>query len=232
MRRALAFVALASLAACSGGDRPYVPGVDAPAEPTDDAAGWSTDAAEVVDAPSRVDAGIDAPGRVDAGIDAPGPSGLAVRVVGQGLVVSNPAGIRCQPTCMASFPPGVAVTLTAIPAAGWSFVGWSGSCSGGGPCSVPGVGAVTATFQQNMTPGCVLGVERQGPGQGTVVSAPAGINCGPDCREPYPCGSLVTLTAVPAAGSVFSGWSGACTGLGTCTVAVSQPFQAAIATFR
>ena len=31
----------------------------------------------------------------------------------------------------------------------------------------------------------------------------------------------VTLTAVPAAGSIFAGWSGACAGTGTCAVTVN-----------
>ena len=45
-------------------------------------------------------------------------------------------------------------------------------------------------------------------GNGTVTSSPAGVNCGSDCSEPYPNGSVVTLTATPAPGSLFTGWSG------------------------
>ena len=58
-------------------------------------------------------------------------------------------------------------------------------------------------------------------GNGTVISNPAGINCGSDCSETYlnnPFVSLssVTLTPVPAPGSVFVGWNGACSGTSAC----------------
>jgi hypothetical protein len=51
-------------------------------------------------------------------------------------------------------------------------------------------------------------VVKAGSGSGTVTSSPPGINCGGDCDEFYPHGTPVLLTATPAAGSVFSGWSG------------------------
>ena len=60
-----------------------------------------------------------------------------------------------------------------------------------------------------------------GTGKGVVASNPAGISCGVDCSESYAAGTSVRLTATPSAGAVFSGWSGACTGAGTCTVLMS-----------
>jgi type IV/VI secretion system ImpK/VasF family protein len=53
-----------------------------------------------------------------------------------------------------------------------------------------------------------LTVAKAGGGSGSVVSAPAGIRCGPDCSEAYARGTAVALTATPDAGSVFHGWSG------------------------
>jgi hypothetical protein len=53
-----------------------------------------------------------------------------------------------------------------------------------------------------------LTVTPVGTGSGTVVSAPAGISCGTDCREIYANGTVVTLTALAAPGSMFAGWSG------------------------
>jgi hypothetical protein len=49
-------------------------------------------------------------------------------------------------------------------------------------------------------------------GGGTVTSQPGDIDCGIDCDEAYQHGASVTLTADPDNGSVFSGWSGACSG--------------------
>ena len=63
---------------------------------------------------------------------------------GNGGVTSSPAGINCTITggtaggtgCSALFNQGVAVSLSAKPASGHSFVGWGGACSGTGTCRV------------------------------------------------------------------------------------------------
>ena len=53
-----------------------------------------------------------------------------------------------------------------------------------------------------------------GTGSGTITAS--GINCPGDCAETYADGTAVTLSANPAAGSTFGGWSGACSGTGRC----------------
>jgi List-Bact-rpt repeat protein len=59
-------------------------------------------------------------------------------------------------------------------------------------------------------------------GNGTVTSSPAGINCGIACSASYHAGPVVTLTATPATGSLFTGWSGCDLVSGnTCTVTMS-----------
>ncbi|MGA1077044.1 MAG: choice-of-anchor Q domain-containing protein, partial [Ilumatobacteraceae bacterium] len=67
-----------------------------------------------------------------------------------------------------------------------------------------------------------LSVTRSGSGSGTVTSSPEGIDCGSTCTAEFATGSTVTLTATPAAGSTFTGWSGACSGTGTCEVTMSE----------
>jgi glucose/arabinose dehydrogenase len=65
-------------------------------------------------------------------------------------------------------------------------------------------------------------VTRAGTGTGTVVSAPAAINCGSVCANTFGAGAVVTLTATAAAGSVFAGWSGGgCSGTGPCAITVA-----------
>ncbi|HEY3065300.1 MAG TPA: FG-GAP-like repeat-containing protein [Methylomirabilota bacterium] len=70
-----------------------------------------------------------------------------------------------------------------------------------------------------LPPQALLRVTRNGSG---TVSTADGMNCGTQCSKPYAPGTRVTLTATPAAGSQFSGWTGGgCTGTGPCEVAVT-----------
>ena len=141
-----------------------------------------------------------------------------------GTVTSSPAGISCGTTCSASFNTGSTVRLTATPATGYAFGGWSGACSGtAATCNVSmaAAAAVTATFTTRHT---LTVVVANGPATspGSVTSLPAGIACGSDCSQAYDGDIPVTLTAVDGADSRFAGWSGACTGtVSTCTVSMT-----------
>ena len=67
-----------------------------------------------------------------------------------------------------------------------------------------------------------LSVIRGGTGHGRIVSSPAGIDCTSACNASFPSGTSVTLTATPATGDRFVGWSGACSGMSSCTVVLSS----------
>src|SRR5439155_948105 len=140
---------------------------------------------------------------------------------GTGTVPSSPTGIDCPGTCSSRCPIGTVVTLTATPSSDSAFTGWSGAwCTGTGPCTVTVSAATTVTA--SFTPTFTLTIIPSGTGAGTVASNPTGITCPATCAAPYPSGTVVTLTATPAAGSAFTGWSGAgCTGTGPCTVTLS-----------
>ena len=127
---------------------------------------------------------------------------------GNGTVTSNPAGINCGNDCSESYTADTAVVLNAIPAAGSTFSGWSGSGCSTGSVTMNGNRTCTATFNAVAVQTFGLSVKKAGTGTGTVASSPAGINCGNDCSESYTTGTVVVLNAIPAAGSVFSGWSG------------------------
>ncbi len=76
-----------------------------------------------------------------------------------------------------------------------------------------------------------LTVNKTGAGAGTVTSNPTGISCGSTCAASYASGTAVTLTPSLSAGATFGGWSGACTGTGTCVVTMTAA-QTVTATFN
>jgi len=87
------------------------------------------------------------------------PQGLAqltVSTSGNGSITSSPNGINCpKQNCTATYPPGTVVTLTAAPGKGWSFDGWSGSCTGTALCSMTmnSTMTVTANFSKGSQSG-------------------------------------------------------------------------------
>lgn len=115
---------------------------------------------------------------------------------GEGLVTVDPPG---------PFAPGQMVTITAVPASGWSFQSWSGHLAGNANPYVMTILTHTtaiARFQretEEMAP--LLNIETHG--SGSVILEPAG---------PYQIGQLVRLRALPEPGWRFEHWSGALAG--------------------
>ena len=168
----------------------------------------------------------------------PPPSRYTLNVTksgsGSGSVLSDPAGINCGSTCSMTSDNGQLIRLAATPAPGSVFVGWSGACTGA-TCA-PTLASdltVTAVFD-NAAPVPVdyqLSVSKAGDGSGTVTSSTGGISCGATCSATLPQGTAVGLTATPEAGSNFTGWGGACSGTGACSLTMSAA-AAVTATFE
>jgi hypothetical protein len=89
----------------------------------------------------------------------------------------------------------------------------------------------TTKIEQVLSTLYTLTVSKSGTGTGTVTSSPSGIDCGSDCSGSYDQGTIVTLTATPDAGSTFGGWSGACSGTGSCSITMNSN-QTITATFN
>jgi hypothetical protein len=73
---------------------------------------------------------------------------VSVTVKGSGRVTGD--GMRCPKTCAVTLASGKELSLRAIPASGYRFAGWGGSCKGLGACTLHPKAAVkiTASFQR------------------------------------------------------------------------------------
>lgn len=143
---------------------------------------------------------------------------LDVTRIGNGYVSSTPGGIDCGNECSAGFDQGTSVQLSAASATGWRFSQWTGDCTGSGACSVTMNGArqVEAVFVRQVN----LFVNLDGAG--SVVSDPAGIDCGTACSATFDAGTQIVLTATPDPGWVVAGWAGASCPVGpVCTLSLN-----------
>lgn len=105
------------------------------------------------------------------------------------------------------YPAGTVVTLVATANTGWTFAGWSGDATGTNSTTTvtvaEGGSDVTASFTSS-GPFTLKIDPNLGNGTGSVSVVPQ--------KPQYQFGETVTLTATPAAGSAFTGWSGSATG--------------------
>jgi len=119
------------------------------------------------------------------------PLTITISPAGSGTVTKNPS--------QATYHLDDLVQLTATPAQGWTFAGWTQDVTGTSPTATVTIDEtpqVTATFTQltyslTVTSNPLSGgsVSRSNPG-------------------PYTYGNIVTLTPTPATGYTFTGWSG------------------------
>lgn len=168
--------------------------------------------------------------RVDVYLTPPEP-GIIVTPQGNGTgtVTSSPPGIACGTVCEAPFPIWYGtVRLGAVPDPGSVFAGWSGVCS---PATVYSICYVDvedarhylqaiATFD---LVGTTHSVSVSTSGVGTVVSSPAGIDCGSACDHSFTSGTVVTLAAPAPPGYALEAWGGDCSGRGACTLVIDSP---------
>ncbi len=103
---------------------------------------------------------------------------------------------------------GTSVDLKAIPAAGWSFSGWTGDASGieNTTITMTGNKTVTATFTQDTYYLTMITV-----GNGSV-------NPG---NNSYASGTTIDIEAINEVGWTFDGWSGAAEGLSNTTITMN-----------
>ena len=131
------------------------------------------------------------------------------------MVTSTPAGISCPSTCDQVIANGSVITLTATPASGASFDRWANAnCPSSPTCSLTGPQSLAAFFRYPLTAG-VTGI-------GSISQS--GFACTrPSCSTSYLAGDPQTFQANPGSGYTFQGWTGDCSGTGSCTVYMNAP---------
>jgi DNA-binding beta-propeller fold protein YncE len=120
------------------------------------------------------------PGAATTAAPQPPAYSLALkRTGGAGSLSANAGWLRCAGACSASIPAGANLTLSADPAQGSTFAGWSGACEGSDPtCAVRMDEAATvgASFVQLGARAPIEGttVQSASAGAATATAAPAG----------------------------------------------------------
>jgi uncharacterized repeat protein (TIGR02543 family) len=133
------------------------------------------------------------------------PHLLTTTTTGQGTITRSPD--------LQSFKEGDTVALTAVPAPGWGFTGWSGAATGtANPVMITmnDDKTVSANFTRigyTVAVAVASTVNNTNPAGNTATVNPN--------QALYNYGDAVTLTAVAAEGWTFAGWNGGFTGLAT-----------------
>ena len=147
------------------------------------------------------------------------PTLLSVSKTGSGTgsisILADGQVTTCSGTCERAYGKNTKVILTANPAYGTAISSWTGACRGKkSTCTVrlSSPKSVSANFAA--LPVYSLAYAKTGAASGTVqISSPSQtMTCGASCSHSFPAGSRITLTAIPAAGKAFDGWSGICKG--------------------
>jgi len=148
----------------------------------------------------------------------------AVAPAGSGTI-DPPAGVH-------SYSAGSLVNVTATPASGYTFSGWSGACTGPGSCSVTMSADKTVTANFTAQPTAVLGgVKGDGQVSSTdaliILSADVGINTSQYC--PMNCGDVNGDKVVNSTDAlILLSWEvgipvSYLVGTGSCPTTVTQP---------
>lgn len=130
---------------------------------------------------------------------------LTLIPTGRGAIHDGIA-LTCEAPCVSEWDAGTQMNLTAEPADGYLFRGWSGSCIGILPdCTVSLATSTSVAAAFRVALQLTVAVTGRGSVTGTV-------RCTRTCRRTLASGDAVSLRARAARGWRFARWSGPCRG--------------------
>jgi hypothetical protein len=184
---------------------------------------WSTSAYPVGSFTAKVIAqvgGLSA--QSQTGVNFSAPSSATADIQANGMDSDGSCGADCITVAAGS---NVNITWSSTNATSCSIspTGWTGTSGNQNQTAVartytetclPGPATDSITVQVAAPTNFTLTVIKAGQGtvKGTSVPPQTEIDCGPTCVLPYTENTEVILDATPAAGRIFTGWGGDCTG--------------------
>jgi secreted trypsin-like serine protease len=138
---------------------------------------------------------------------------LALRLVGPalGTLIASPYACSRTAQCDLDFPNGTAVMVSAQDTDDAYFIGWQAGCTGIFPTCALILDSDKTVQARFAPPTSTVTVAVFGAG-GRVTDPAGSLDCGITCRAVAPTRSTISLTAVPDAGFMLTGWGGACRG--------------------
>lgn len=154
-------------------------------------------------------------------------SNLAINKSAFGTITSEPLGINCganNTACRALFPQTRDVVLKVNPSYGYEVKSWIGcAASSVGTCKVTmGQSGNTVKVTYKKLPKYSIRLAKSKYGE--ITSTPGGLKClakMKTCSAKFYSGTVVTLAPVPVPGKAFQGWSGDCSGAGSCILTMN-----------
>ena len=171
--------------------------------------GAGNTATVVMSQPRTVTANFGAPANVTLTV-ATNPAGLDARIGASGAFTA--ASVSASVAANTSVPVAVTDPITKN-GTGYRFANWVGAApaNSAGAASVA-VGTSNQTATANFTVACYLLTVTPSPNNGGTLAATPLPNVAPFAGNCIVPGTVVTLTATPAAGRTFTNWSGDATG--------------------
>jgi uncharacterized repeat protein (TIGR01451 family) len=147
----------------------------------------------------------------------PATGGTGVTITGTGFTGATAVDFGSTAATNLTVTSSTVITATSPPGTAGSSLDIT--VVGPGGTSATGSADRYSYLSAGPPPQETLTVTTGGTGSGTVTGS--GISCPGACTGTYSQGAVVTLASTAASGSTFSGWNGACTGTGSCTVTMN-----------